>query len=257
MENMHLMIDTVVRAGKIMLESGSEIYRSEETMVRMAHSFGIKELDIFTLATCIYVTCDIDGESYTRIKRIHPKTCDLSKISRINQLSRDMAREPMDLATCRTLLEEIENQPKPPKFVVAGWMSLACAVFAFMLQKCSFADFCCTAVISFMAYYLWDKINQFNLHALFKNMIVTIFITLGAILCVELGLGHRIDDIVIGGIMLIVPGVALTNAIRDALNGDILSGLIRMIEAVTVAIAIVLGAGLILYFYQRIGGMPL
>ena len=68
MENMHEVIDHVVEAGRIMLESGSEIYRSEETMVRMANRFGIHDIDIFTLATCIYVTCVIEGETYTRIK---------------------------------------------------------------------------------------------------------------------------------------------------------------------------------------------
>ena len=149
MENMHTMIDGVVEAGKVMLESGSEIYRSEETMIRMANSFGLKNVDIFTLSTCIYVTCDIDGESYTRIKRIYPKTTDLSKISRINQLSRD----------------------KPRKVVVALTMALACAVFAFMLEKCSFNDCVCTAIISFISYYLLEELNRYHLHGLFKNML--------------------------------------------------------------------------------------
>ena len=68
MFNEQEVVDLVVYAGKLMLESGSEIYRSEETMVRIAASYGIKDLDIFTLATCIYVTCEVDGNSYTRIK---------------------------------------------------------------------------------------------------------------------------------------------------------------------------------------------
>lgn len=255
MERMHEIIDTVVKAGKIMLESGSEIYRSEETMVRMAKSFGIMELDIFTLATCIYVTCEIDGDSYTRIKRIDPKTTDLSKISRINQLSRDMAKQPLDIQTFQDRLAAIEHHDKPKRIVVASWMALACAVFAYMLQDCCFSDFIVTAVVSFAAYYFLDILNGFHLHGIFKNILVDAMIALGAVLFVELGIGQRIDDIVIGGIMLVVPGVALTNAIRDALNGDILSGLIRMIEALTVAIAIVLGVGVVLYFYRNGGGL--
>ena len=234
MENMHTMIDGVVEAGKVMLESGSEIYRSEETMIRMANSFGLKNVDIFTLSTCIYVTCDIDGESYTRIKRIYPKTTDLSKISRINQLSRDMAKEPLSIEVLT--------------------MALACVVFAFMLEKCSFNDCVCTAIISFISYYLLEELNRYHLHGLFKNMLVTMFMTFTAVICVQLGWGSRLDAIVIGNIMLVVPGVALTNAIRDALNGDILSGLIRMVEAITIAIAIALGVGFVLYLCQSIGG---
>lgn len=255
MENMHKVIDAVVEAGMMMIESGSEIYRGEETMVRMAESFGLKNIDIFTLSTCIYVTCDIDGESYTRIKRIHPKTTDLSKISRINQLSRDMAKQPLSIEAFKARLEEIKHHEKPQKLVVASTMALACAVFVFMLEKGSISDFLCTAVISFFSYYLLDKLNGYKLHSLFKNMLVTMFMTLAAVLCIRLGLGQRVDAIVIGNIMLVVPGVALTNAVRDALNGDILSGLIRMVEAITIAIAIALGVGFILYLYQYIGGV--
>lgn len=254
MENMHTMIDGVVEAGKVMLESGSEIYRSEETMIRMANSFGLKNVDIFTLSTCIYVTCDIDGESYTRIKRIYPKTTDLSKISRINQLSRDMAKEPLSIEVFTKRLEMIKNHEKPRKVVVALTMALACAVFAFMLEKCSFNDGVCTAIISFISYYLLEELNRYHLHSLFKNMLVTMFMTFAAVICVQLGWGNQLDTIVIGNIMLVVPGVALTNAIRDALNGDILSGLIRMVEAITIAIAIALGVGFVLYLCQSIGG---
>ena len=85
-------------------------------------------------------------------------------------------------------------------------------------------------------------------------MLVTMFMTFTAVICVQLGWGSRLDAIVIGNIMLVVPGVALTNAIRDALNGDILSGLIRMVEAITIAIAIALGVGFVLYLCQSIGG---
>ena len=92
--------------------------------------------------------------------------------------------------------------------------------------------------------------NQHQMHGMFKNLIVTMVIAVMAILCVELGLGHKIDDIIIGGIMLLVPGVATTNAVRDTLMGDILSGMIRVLEAITSAIGIAMGAGLVLTLYH-------
>lgn len=257
MERMHDVIDAVVDAGKIMLESGSEIYRSEETMVRLASSFGIDNIDIFTLATCIYVTCVIDGETYTRIRRTYPKSTDLSIISKVNQLSRDMARRPISVEEFRQQLNEIEQSPKPKKFMVAFTMGMASAVFAFMLQKCSFNDFWCTAVIGFIAYYILNGLNHFKLHLLFKNLIVTMFIAVTAVFCIETGLGHQVDDIIIGSIMLLVPGVATTNATRDTLMGDILSGMIRVLEAVIAAIGIAMAVGFILYLYKAMTGVAL
>ena len=250
---MHEVIDQVVEAGRIMLESGSEIYRSEETMVRMARSFGIEKLDIFTLATCIYVTCDINGEIYTRIKRTHPKSTDLTKISHINQLSRRMEKEPLTVEAFKNALKEIEEFKKPKRVVVASTMALTSAVFSFMLQNCSMNDFVCTAIVGFVAYYIYDLMNHFEMHGLFKNLIVTMAVATMAILCVNIGVGHQIDDIIIGGIMLLVPGVATTNAVRDMMMGDILSGMIRVLEALTAAIGIAMDAGIILYFYQLLG----
>lgn len=250
MEKMRDVIDAVVDAGRLMLESGSEIYRSEETMIRMARSFGISDIDIFTLATCIYVTCVIDGETYTRIKRTYPKSTDLSKISRVNQLSRDMASSPISLEEFKQRLKEIDDHKKPKRIVVASTMAMASAVFSYMLQSCSFNDFLCTAVVSFIAYYVYDFMNHHELHGMFKNLIVTMAIAIMAIVCVEIGWGQQIDDIIIGGIMLLVPGVATTNAVRDTVMGDILSGMIRVLEALTAAIGIAMGAGFVLYFYQ-------
>ena len=255
MENMHEVIDHVVEAGRIMLESGSEIYRSEETMVRMANSFGIYDIDIFTLATCIYVTCVIEGETYTRIKRTYPKSTDLSKISRINQLSRNMAVKPISVEEFKRQLVEIESYKKPKRIVVATTMALTSAVFSYMLQNCSINDFFCTAIVGFIAYYIYDYLNQHQMHSMFKNLIVTMAIAFIAILCVEIGVGHKIDDIIIGGIMLLVPGVATTNAVRDTLMGDILSGMIRVLEAITSAIGIAMGAGLVLTIYHFLEAM--
>ena len=250
MEKMHEVIDGVVEAGKIMLENGSEIYRSEETMIRMANSFGIYDIDIFTLATCIYVTCRIEGETYTRIKRTYPKSTDLSKISRINQLSRNMSNHSISIEEFKQQLLEIESYKKPKRLLVASTMALTSAVFAYMLQTCSLNDFLCTAFVGFIAYYIYDFMNQHQMHGMFKNLIVTMVIAVMAILCVELGLGHKIDDIIIGGIMLLVPGVATTNAVSDTLMGDILSGMIRVLEAITSAIGIAMGAGLVLTLYH-------
>ncbi len=240
----------VVDAGRIMLESGSEIYRSEETMVRIARCYGLESIDIFTLATCIYVTCEIEGNSYTRIKRVRPKTTDLSCISRINQLSRDLEKMPLALNDCKQKLAQIEKRSRFSAQMVALTMALACAVFAFMLESCTLNDVLCTGVVSYLAYWVLAYLNRFpSLHLMVKNAMVAMVIALGAILCIETGIGRSMDAIIIGGIMLLVPGVALTNAFRDILNGDILSGVIRIVEAIIIAIGIALGVGIVLFFY--------
>lgn len=60
------------------------------------------------------------------------------------------------------------------------------------------------------------------------------------------GLGQSADLITIGALMILVPGVALTNAVRDVMVGDMVSGLSKLAEAVLIGVAIALGTGLAL-----------
>ena len=62
-----------------------------------------------------------------------------------------------------------------------------------------------------------------------------------AITATNLGLGHDPNEIIIGNIMLLIPGIALTNSLRDMISGDIISGLLRFLDAILVAVAIAAG----------------
>ncbi|MBC7960172.1 MAG: threonine/serine exporter family protein, partial [Vallitaleaceae bacterium] len=78
----------------------------------------------------------------------------------------------------------------------------------------------------------------------------------GLILFYYAHLGTNFDLIIIGGIMPLVPGVALTNAIRDTIQGDFLSGISRTADAFIVAMSVAVGVGSILKLYNvYMGGL--
>lgn len=62
------------------------------------------------------------------------------------------------------------------------------------------------------------------------------------------------DMIIIGSIMPLVPGMQITNSLRDIISGDFLSGMIGITKGIFVALAIALGVGLILNVQKIIGG---
>ena len=63
-----------------------------------------------------------------------------------------------------------------------------------------------------------------------------------------------VDKMVIGCIMPLVPGLLLTNAIRDFFNVDFLSGVIHMVDALVTALCIAVGVGAVMTCYQFCGG---
>ena len=62
------------------------------------------------------------------------------------------------------------------------------------------------------------------------------------------GLAGRdtLEVIITGAMMPLVPGLSMTQAIRDTMRGDLVSGVARAAEAVLIAVAVAAGVGLVL-----------
>lgn len=64
----------------------------------------------------------------------------------------------------------------------------------------------------------------------------------------------RLDGIIIGAIMPLIPGLAFTNAIRDIADSDFLSGTVRMMDALMVFVYIAVGVGIVLITFNNMTG---
>ena len=108
-------------------------------------------------------------------------------------------------------------------------------------------------LVSFLVLSSINKLSEYKLTFFINNFVGAILATGFSYIVIQIGLGQSFDKIIIGSIMGLVPGVAITNAIRDTMSGDYLSGLSRGMEAVFSAIAIALGVGIVLNFYLKGG----
>ena len=64
----------------------------------------------------------------------------------------------------------------------------------------------------------------------------------------------RLEGMISGAIMPLVPGMAFVNAIRDIADSDFLSGTVRMIDALLVFVYIAIGVGITLSLYNNMMG---
>ena len=83
------VIDVVLIAGRILLEAGAETYRIEDTMNRIAHSYGLHDTYSFVTSTAIIFS--LNDRTSTRLIRIRERTTDLEKIALTNSLSRKIS----------------------------------------------------------------------------------------------------------------------------------------------------------------------
>ena len=71
-----------------------------------------------------------------------------------------------------------------------------------------------------------------------------------ALTAFRLGMPVHTDKVIIGALMLLVPGVALTNFMRDLMAEDFISGMLKLTEALLVAAAIALGTGVAVWLLR-------
>lgn len=241
-------------AGKIMLESGAETYRVEETIVRICKSFGADNADSFVIPTGIMVSITHNDEVSTLVKRITSRGVDLNKIDRINDLSRKTQYIKMNIDDFNKELLSISNEGRYSPLVTLFCSALAAGCFAIMFGG-TFKDFIAATLIGILIKVVAVICQKLNINEFFINSLCGGLCAFLAIIFIKLNIATNLDNTIIGSIMLLVPGLTITNAIRDTIAGDFLSGITKAAEAFLVAVSIAVGTGAILsIFINIIGG---
>ncbi|MFA5524163.1 MAG: threonine/serine exporter family protein [Tissierellales bacterium] len=247
------LLSMAILAGKIMLENGAETYRVEDTISRIcnARSF-ITYSEPFVIPTGILLAIGFDDNILTYIQRTKSKTIDLNKITLVNEFSRNFVNTEMTIDEGYRYLEVIDRKIAYPNFVNVLFGGFAGGFFSLLFGS-SFIDSICAFIISMIVVKTNNILDKVNNIFFINNFIAAALGTLLAILSVKLGLGNNMDKIIIGLIMPLVPGVAITNAARDSMLGDFLAGMSRGLEAVIVALSVAFGVGFMLIIFH--GGM--
>ncbi|MGL5677405.1 MAG: threonine/serine exporter family protein, partial [Cellulosilyticaceae bacterium] len=221
-----------VRVGEIMLKSGAETYRVEDTITRLLSFHGFSHVDTFVTPTVIMATIKGEGSpSCSTLRRIKNRSTRLDKIEYMNQLSRDYVTGTLSLAEATAALDAIERTPAYPKHWVVLATGLSSGFFCLMFQGMVLEfliAFFTGVTIAYLQFNLRAKeiVNYFILFIV--SLVIGGVVTLTTLFAPDL---LNSEAIVIGCIMSLVPGVAFTNAIRDTIGDELLSGISRGVEA--------------------------
>jgi len=243
-------------AAEIMLKNGGETYRVEDTIIRICKAANISYVEAFVTPTGIFISVDEgkkDEYVFSFIKRIKNRTIDLDKVSQVNDFSRRFTTTDLTIEEGMEILRKIDRAPKYNKYLRLLGAGVSSAFFALMLQSTIY-DFISSFLIGMCVYLSVAFVENLQSNLFIQNLIGGSVASLLAILAVYMHLGTNIDKIVISSIMFLLPGVAITNAVRDSISGDLLSGLARAAEAFIIAISVAVGAGLVIKIWVQLFG---
>lgn len=245
-EDSEEIVKNILDIGEILLTSGAEVSRVEDTVQRISNAYGFARTDIFTITSSIVYSVELaSGRVITQTRRIMEASDDMEKVERINALSRKICADPIDSVELKECIIDIKHSRTYPSWVV---------LIAHILIAVSFTIFyggtisdaiasMIAAVVLFTVVYLGKMLHVQKM----VLIILSSFLTgMAVVILIRTGIGHSFDTIVIGNIMLLIPGKAFTNSFRDIIKGDIISGSLGLLEAVFRASGIALGFAIVI-----------
>lgn len=238
--------------GKIALQSGAETYRVEDIISRICKHYGLNA-QCFVSITCIITSVrNYKGELFSSVERVSSRTTNLNKVHAINQLVRDLKKHSFESFTKEVV--KIDREVPYPKYMY--FLSYCFGAFFFaLLFRGGIRDALSAFVGGGIIFLISDFANRLQTNTFFLNTLGGFFCTLLSYLSVQIGFTETVSYSTIGTIMLLVPGIALTNAIRDLVAGDLLSGISRAVEAFLVGAALASGTGFALFLILKLGEM--
>lgn len=246
------LLSCIMDMGELLLTSGAEVIRVEDTVRRLCTAYGFTRVDVFSITSSIVVTVqDKEGQVFTQTRRISARNTDLQKVALVNALSRQVCYNPITLEEFRERLAGIRRTKAYPLSIQCLCYAIISAAFAVFFGGTAM-DGCAAALSGVLIFVTQLALGKLRINNLLQSVLTSAFTALVVVMLVRVGIGDSPAKITIGNIMLLIPGIAFTTSLRDLISGDTISGLIGICEAMVKAIAIAIGFAIVLV---QAGGM--
>lgn len=256
--DIELLLNTAQLAAMIVLESGGETSRAEETATIICRSYG-EEAETIAFPTSVFITVENeDGHKMTSTARIRSRSVNLFRVERANAFSRDFASGKLTLKELNEKLTSLRHSLLYSKIFLLIATGLSASAFALLFEEGISLVWLFDMAVAFVASITAQSVAQLpRIRGSYQFPVTFLsasIMTVIATLCVRLfGIGD-LNCIIIGSIMPLLPGLSLTNAIRDTVMGDTVSGTVRIVETLLTAVAIAGGVGIVLLSYVSFFG---
>jgi len=238
---------TALDVGEGLLRSGAEITRVEDTITRICRHYGAVHVEVFSITSLIIASVRLEDGSYSNQNRHVPTTSNnLHRLQIYNGISREICVGNLTIEEAQKKLYEAKRSMPYGNWGVYLGAVLASGGFAVFFGG-SWFDFIPTALIGIIMTY-FDFHHPKYINSLALSVISSFIAGVLAILCVKFGFGDNVDKIMIGTIMLLIPGLSIGNSVRDMLSGETVSGFLRFGQSIILAAIIALGYGTAILF---------
>lgn len=231
--------------GTLLLQNGAEISRVQDTMERVVKAYNVDEFGVYVITNGIFANGVENGVSkHTAIQYVKTSSIHFGRIAALNQLSREICAGKLSVSDAFEVAHKIKDIPYTKDWLMILASGIGCAGFCYVFGG-TIRDTIAAFIVGLIVQAFLSATDKISMGKITSNLLASAIATIGAIFFLKVNLGQNLDYIIAGSLIRLVPGVALTTAIRDFFNSDYLSGTIRIIDVIIVGGCIAIGAGVI------------
>ena len=239
--NYNTLLDLATDIGYELAMCGAETFRVEESIERILLTYGIQS-EVFAIPNCLTVSIETpEGKPMTRMRRIGFHGNDLDGVERLSGLSRAICNRKLTPAEAKEWLAMIKQNRRSYSLPVELLGNFLGAFGFAMVFGGSIVDGLCSGVCGLLVGVINRFMDRWKANQFFRTIAAAFPMALLAYAMQAVGLSHNADMVTIGALMILVPGLLFTNAMRDIIFGDTNSGTNRIVQVFLIAVAIALG----------------
>lgn len=254
--NYTLLMELVSKIGCGIAMGGAETYRVEESVNRILSAYGV-DSRVYSVPNSLIITIMIPGQApMTQLCRMERTGTDLDAVEQYSNLGRRICTEKPALETAVCWLQETETKRKQYKFpiVLIGYILVAVGFAVFFGG--GLMEAVCAAACGLLLCIAEHFMGKLQTNVFFQKVAAAFLMAALAYGISTFGIIPNVDSAVIGTLMLLVPGLLFTNAMRDIIFGDTNSGVNRVVEALLIAVAVALGTAAAWNFVDVLRPLP-
>lgn len=253
----YTLLDLATDIGYELAMSGAETFRVEDSINRILSAYGIQS-EVFAIPNCLTVSMETaDGQILTRMRRIGSHGNDLDSVERFNGLSRAICNRTPEPQEGKQWLEMVRSSRVSygfPMYLLGNF--IGAAGFAVFFGG-NWLDFLCGGICGLLVGLVTRFLEKMKANLFFRTIAAAFVMSLAAYMMSAGGICHNADMAIIGALMILVPGLLFTNAMRDIIYGDITSGVNRIVQVFLIAVALALGTAAAWQVVSTFFGEPL
>ena len=240
------ILSLACKTARLLLENGSEVHRIEQISKKICEYYGYS-CQCFASLTCVVVSLEnADGEIFSLVERIETRHTNLNKITRISRLVDNIQVQSYE--SLKKELQDIQEEITYSSFQTFFAHIIGAAFFVFLFQG-SYQEILVSGITGFFIALTAFVSQKIKLESLFVNLLQGMICS--SIPCFFYAV-HWIDNVdisIISSLMIMVPGVAFINSIRDLFSGDLVTAQSRLLEVALIGMSLAIGSGIALKFF--------